>query len=225
MATSRGDLDRMSGDGMAAHVGQVRSARFRGHERDLRRSGPGRLGHERIDQRAQIGCAADRAPFDQFRLRMGGRRHDHLGGGAGIDQRQGAGNVAQRPVETEFGDEGPTGHHLARELLAGHQHPDGDGQVERGPDLAHRRRRQVHGGASIGPREARGEQRGAHAVARLATRRVGQPDDGERRQSVADVHLDGDRRSVDPRQGRRGDGGEHRPSCTRTMEGDGSPRA
>ena len=47
------------------------------------------------------------------------------------------------------------------------------------------------------------------AVARLAHRRVGQPDDGEAGKARRDVDLDRHRTAVDPVEGGRGDTGKH----------------
>ena len=49
--------------------------------------------------------------------------------------------------------------------------------------------------------DARVRQRRAHALARLAHGPVGQPDHGERRQPLTDIHLDRDRHALHSLQG------------------------
>ena len=134
------------------------------------------------------------------------------------------GTWRRRAVEAELTDEGPLPHGLGRELLAGHQHADGDGQVEGRADLAHRRGGEVDRGAGVGPLEAAREQGGPHTVAGLAARRVGEAHDGEAGKAPGDVDLDGDRDAVDPDEGGGRDGGEHglRPPAGTAPVGAGS---
>ena len=81
---------------------------------------------------------------------------------------------------------------LPRDLTARGEHPDGDREVERGPRLAHRRGREVRREPLLRELELGVQQRGAHALARLPHRGVGQPDEREGGQAAADVDLDGD---------------------------------
>jgi hypothetical protein len=213
MSAGCGDLDREAGELMTADVGEI------GHRRGLRSdrfvggTGPGRLSGERVDQFANVRRAPHVAMRHERCLGVRPRRNHHLRIGARVDQRERPRDMAQRAVETEFTDERPTGHDLGRKLFAGDEHSDGDGQVESRADLADGGGSEIHRGASIGPLEPGGEQRGAHTIASLATRRIGQADDGEAGQPVGDMDLDGDRHSVDPRQRGRRDGGEHRFSA------------
>ena len=71
------------------------------------------------------------------------------------------------------------------------------------------RGREVHGEPLLRELEPGVEQRRAHALARLAHGRVGQPDERERRQPAADVDLDGDLAAVDALEREGGDAGEH----------------
>ena len=68
-----------------------------------------------------------------------------------------------------------------------------DRQVEARARLAQRGRRKVHGDALLRELHARVRERRTHALARLAHRAVGQPDDGERRQPAAHVVPTGNR--------------------------------
>ena len=66
--------------------------------------------------------------------------------------------------------------------------------------------------------EGRVQQSRAHALARLAHRRIRQPHDGEHGQPGADVDLDRDLSAVDPLEGEGGDACEH----TATLSGAGN---
>jgi hypothetical protein len=60
-----------------------------------------------------------------------------------------------------------------------------------------------------GEREVGRQQRGAHALTRLAHSRVGEPDDVVRGQTRRDVDLDGDRLPVDPDERCTANRGKH----------------
>ena len=85
---------------------------------------------------------------------------------------------------------------------------DGEREVEARTDLAQVGRREVDRDAAVGEDVAGVRERGAHALARLAHRLVGQADDRERRQPAAQVGLDPhaprldavERERVDPRE-------------------------
>ncbi len=83
-------------------------------------------------------------------------------------------------------------------LLGGHQNRDGDGQVVGRASLAQIRRRQVDGDAPQRKDAAAILDGSAHPLLGLVHRRIGQPHDSESRQSVPDVHLDLDQRTVQP---------------------------
>ena len=95
------------------------------------------------------------------------------------------------------------------QLAGGDEQADGDREVEAGAALAHARGRQVDRDPSQRPGQAAREDGGAHAVARLAHRGVGQADDGEAGQPVGDVDLDRDRAADGTAQRGGGDRGEH----------------
>jgi hypothetical protein len=63
------------------------------------------------------------------------------------------------------------------------------------------RRREIDGDAAGGQRQARGDQRRTHPLARLGDRLVGQANDMERRQARRDLHLHFDRAGLDPLKG------------------------
>ena len=125
------------------------------------------------------------------------------------DHRRHAGNPAQRAVESELADEAEPVDELGRQLLVGHQHPDGDRQVETGADLAQARRRQVDRDAAVGPFPPGAHHRRPHPVAGLAACRIGLADDAETGQALADVHLDPDRDAGGPEEAGGRDGCEH----------------
>ena len=80
-----------------------------------------------------------------------------------------------------------------RQLSAGREHRARQRQVEAGAGLAHVAGREVRGYAPGRELISGVEDRRLDALARLAHRRVGQPDDRERGQPRADVHLDASR--------------------------------
>ena len=84
------------------------------------------------------------------------------------------------------------------------------GEVEAAAALAGARRRQVHRDPLERPVQPARQQRRPDTVARLATRGVGQADDGEAGQTVRDVDLDVDRAAVDAEDRGGRDDGEHR---------------
>ncbi len=69
--------------------------------------------------------------------------------------------------------------------------------------------REIDGDAARRQRQAGGDQRGAHALARLAHRLVGQADDVEGRQAGRDLHLHVDRAGLDALERNRGDALDH----------------
>ncbi len=96
-------------------------------------------------------------------------------------------------------------------MAGGGRGQDGDGEreVEPRPDLAQVRRRQVGRDALLRELEAAVDDRRAHALARLAHRLVGQPDDRERGKPLLEVDLRGHPTRLDSVDGVRRDAGEH----------------
>ena len=70
-------------------------------------------------------------------------------------------------------------------------------------------RRHVDGDAPRRQREPRGDQRGAHPLARFRHRLVGQADHVERRQAGRDLHLHVDGARLDALERHRGDALHH----------------
>jgi hypothetical protein len=79
-----------------------------------------------------------------------------------------------------------------RHLATRGEDADGDREVEARSLLAHVRGREVDRDPLLRKLQARVQQGGADALARLADRPVGKPDQRERGQAAPDVHLDGD---------------------------------
>ncbi|MCY1219213.1 hypothetical protein D9M72_311770 [compost metagenome] len=89
---------------------------------------------------------------------------------------------------------------LGRDLAAGGQDAERDGQVEAAGFLGQVGRGQVDGDAAVGKLVAAVEDGGAYALAAFAHAGVGQADDGEGRQAVGKVGLDPHRRRGDAGQ-------------------------
>ena len=90
---------------------------------------------------------------------------------------------------------------------------DRDAEVEARPVLRHGRRREVDGDLAGGQVASGVGGRSAHPVFRLAERGVGQADDGEGGQTVGQVGLDLDERTIDAVQG-DGEGAGHSHQLT-----------
>jgi hypothetical protein len=101
------------------------------------------------------------------------------------------------------------------ELLAGDQHAECYGQVERRALLWYVGRSQVHGDAAEGQRIPGVGQRGGDPLLALTHRTLGKPDRVEAGQPTADVDLDIDQVGVDAEHSGGADAGEHPPRYTR----------
>ena len=133
VVTSGGShLDRGASQRVAPHVGEVGRRGLGRLERAVGERRPRGLGGHGLDQGLQ-GRARVRTRWRRNSDGLGSRvrRDDDLVGHEGVDERQRARHVAERAVETELADERPLPHRLDRNLPAGHQHADGDGQIER----------------------------------------------------------------------------------------------
>jgi hypothetical protein len=210
VAAGGAHLQRGAPDGLTPHVGQIG------------RPGPGRAGEapRRVEPRLVAPQAVHQLPeggghphlVTAQHRRLGGRirGHDHRTGVEAGDHRHHPGHRSQRPVEPQLAQEGATGDRVGGEVAGGDQQADGDREVEAGPALADGTRRgQVDGDPLQWPREPAGEEGGAHPVARLAARRVGQAHHVERGQAGRHVHFHGERASVDAEQGGGRDDGDH----------------
>ncbi|MNT68640.1 hypothetical protein D3C72_2068900 [compost metagenome] len=89
---------------------------------------------------------------------------------------------------------------FGRNLAAGGQDAQRDGQVEAAGLLGQVGRCQVDGDAAVGEFVAAVEDGGAHALAAFAHAGVGQADDGEDRQAVGQVRFHAHRRRGDAGQ-------------------------
>ena len=97
-----------------------------------------------------------------------------------------------------------------RNLLAGGEHRQRQRRVEPRACLAQRRRRQVRSYSALRKLEPGILYRRADPLTRLAHRRIAQSHDRERRQTGADVDLDGDAAWLDAVDREGGDTGQHR---------------
>ena len=85
---------------------------------------------EPIDELAQVpGTTQDTLPH-QRSLMHRTRRQDDLRSLDGLDDRQHPRDMTKGSVESEFAEERTILDGCGRELLAGYQHTDGDGQIE-----------------------------------------------------------------------------------------------
>ena len=228
VAARRGDLEGALGVLLTADVGQIRSVGPR-----LVRIGDRRAGRLRrpapVEQIREPRERRDRAHLDSLHERRLGRvglRNEQaaVSRAAGTERGgQRAAHRAQLAAQRQLADQGAVLELLGRNLRAGRQQPNRDGQVEARARLAHVRGRKVHGQPLLREVERRVEQRGPHALARLADRTVRQAHEREGGQTPPHVHLDRDLLGMDSVEREGGDRGEHRgeapatrPTCGRT---------
>ncbi len=209
MVAGGSDLERQPGHGLAAHLGEVRLRRTGRLGRHCGRLRPRLLAAQHGDELGEGPGGTDPTTLERPCLGLVGHRDDDLGGVHHIDEREGSGDGPEGTVESELPDEPPPRHRLRRKVAGGDQEPHGDGEVEPGPGLGDARGREVHGDPLQRPGETTREQGGADAVARLAARGIGEPDDREAGETGGDVHLDGDRMAPDTEDGCGRDGGQH----------------
>ena len=134
-------------------------------------------------------------------------------GAAGRPGRQRHGERApdgpQVALESHLADHQRADEPIARELPAGDEDPQGDGQIERRAVLADVGGREVDGDAAERKLEAGVGQSGAHPLSALLDRAVRQADGAERGETAADVHLDVHGIGVDAEDGGGTNAGEH----------------
>ena len=111
--------------------------------------------------------------------------------------RQDAVDGADFAAEGEFADDGEVFEVLGNDLLADGEDSDGDGKIETRPFLLHVGGREIDGGAAEDVFEAAVFDGGLDAVAGFLDRRVGQPDNDDRRQSPPCINFDFDRIGID----------------------------
>ncbi len=229
MPARGGEHERLHGVRLAAHVAEVEVRRAAGPPGELsgaarplragRRRGQrvARAAGEHAHRAAQpLGDDDLQALHERGLARTGAGEHERaqapLPGGLCDRERAVAG--AHLAVERELAEERVAVQQLPGELPGGGEHAAGEREVEAGAGLGHVAGREVRGDAVLGEVVPGVEDRGAHAVARLAHRGVGKADDRERGQPRADVHLDGHRPRVELFDRERARSGEHGASLS-----------
>ena len=199
VAAGGGDLERALGAFLALDVLEI----------DQRAAG---LADLRLRARQHLGATEVIGELDQ----RGGRDDLHLragpGGfgaaGAGADQafaagigadrgRQHAGHRGDRAVEPELAQNGEARERIRRDGADRRHQAERDRQIVVAAFLRQVGGREVDGDPPRRQREARGDQRRAHPLARLRHGLVRQADDVERRQPGRDLHLDVDGAGLD----------------------------
>ena len=209
MPTRGRHLERLAGDALAPHVGQVGARCERGRLGRDGRVGPGLVAAQGEHGLGQGGHPLHLLPGDEPGVGHRAPWHDHRQRGDGLHGGDHARDRTHRAVEPQLAHRRPALDASGGKLVVGGQQRQRDGQVEAAADLAHVGRREVDGDPFRGPGATGREQGGAHAVARLTAGRVGQPDDGEARQPGRGVHLDRDGLALGPEDRGGTDGGEH----------------
>ena len=151
-----------------------------GRRAGLGRIGPGLFALQARVQLFEVAREAYVHTGDQLGFRRVGRGHDHeVGAGARerVDECERSGNRPHRAVEAELAEHTHAVERAGGEPAVGACERERHGELEPGTGLAHRCRREVHRDAFHRIRQIRREQRGAHALARLAAGRVGKTDD------------------------------------------------
>ena len=149
--------------------------------------------------------AAGRRADQAFAARIGADR-----------RRQHARDRRDRAVEAEFAEHGEARQRVGRDGADRRHQAERDRQVVVAAFLRQVGGREIDGDAARRQRQAGGDQRGAHPLARFGHRLVGQADDVEGRQARRDLHLDVDRAGLDALERHRRDALDHgprRPRC------------
>ena len=204
---------RLAGAGRADHQ-QIVSARRRDLERALRallaldvlqvERHARRLAHLRLRPHQHLRALEMVRELDQRAgrddLHLGARPRGLRPAGIGTDQafaarvradrrRQHAGDGRDRSVEPELAQHREARNCVLRDRADRRHQAERDRQVVVAAFLRQVGRRHVHGDAPRRQREPGGDQRGAHPLARLGHRLVGQADHVEGRQTGRDLHL------------------------------------
>jgi hypothetical protein len=204
-----GHLEGVAPEGLSLDIGQIGDVGWRRGRRGGRDGRPHAPGAQDLRQLGQRRDAVRGRTPDQEGLAGIAQGHDQLQGCRGVRQRDHARDVAQRAVEPELAAEGQPRGAVRGELARGHQHPDGDGQVEPGAPFPDARRGEVHRHPAQRPGQPTREKGGPDPVTRLTHGGVGQAHNGEAGQPVGDVDLDRDRVAHGAGQRRGGNGSEH----------------
>ena len=199
MAAGGGDLERALGALLALDVLEVdeRGRRF-AHLR--LRAG------EHLRAAEMIGELDQRARRDDLHLRARPGGFGAAGGGAdeafaaciGADRgRQHARDRGERAVEAELAQHGEARQRIGRDGADRRHQAERDRQIVVAAFLRQVGGREIDGDAPGRQRQARCDQRRAHALARLGHGLVGEADDVEGRQPRRHLHLDIDRAGFD----------------------------
>jgi hypothetical protein len=153
-----------------------------------------------LDGLGETPQADDRHRLQRRRLGSVRRRQQHLPAPKSISQvgdGEAAPHRANGAVEAELAGDQPTLQSLLGDLLVGREHRQRDGEVEVVALLAEVGRREIDDDGLGFEVEAAVLDRGAHPLAALAHRGVGQTDDLDLRESIVDVDLHLDETSFD----------------------------
>jgi hypothetical protein len=208
-------LERPLGHLLPGHVAEVERRR---RLRDRRRLGqgrqrglPARPGHDLGD----VADGVDGEPLHHRRLVAVGLG-DHQGPGPGAPGRHGDGqHAADRPHlagERELADELDPLERRRRQLAAGGQQADHDGDVEPGPVLAQVGRGEADHHPLAGERDPAVAHRRQHPDLGLGDRAGRQPDQEGPGQPVGGLDLDVDRQGLDAQDHRGADACQHAPA-------------
>ncbi len=139
-----------------------------------------------------------------------GRAHQAFAACIGADRgRQYAGDRCNRAVEAKLAQNRETRQRIMRNGADRRHQAERDRQIVMAAFLRQIGRREIDGDAARRQSEAGGDQRGAHALARLGHRLVGQPDNGEGRQAWRHLYLDVDGTDLDALERHRGNALDH----------------
>jgi hypothetical protein len=129
-------------------------------------------------------------------------------------RRQHARDRGDRAVESELAQHGEARERIRRNGADRRHQAERDGEIVMAPFLRQIRGREVDGDAARRQGEARGDQRRAHALARLRHRLVREAHDVERRQPRRHLHLHIDGARLDALERHRRDPLDHGSPCS-----------
>jgi hypothetical protein len=213
VTAGRCDGQRLDDVGVAADVGEVEMA---SRQRDDRRVGlRWRWALAPAQDLGDLGEAADAddvQPVDERRFEHALERDDEsleAGSRGSLRHRERPAARPDRAAEPELAEDRVALERVGGDVAAHGEDGARDREVEAGPRLAQRRRREVDRHTSLRELEAGVEDRRADALARLAHRPVGEADDREVGQARADVDLDGHAPRFEAVDREGADAGEH----------------
>src|SRR6185295_2164876 len=223
-------LQSALGGGLAPDIGEVCFLRCaRAHERDYIRTSRrnGILAEQMATHLEQGPRPADLQSFDYGRLGDIGVRNQNAaetGRPRGQSHRESTPHGPQISFEPDLAQHHVLLEAVFRELTAGHQNAERDGQVEGRAVFANVGGSKVDGDPAEGKTKARVYQGRTHSFPALLYGAVRQPDCRERGQSVGYVHLNIHRIGIDAEYGGGTDSGEQgSESVIRKEEPQGRP--